>query len=127
MYNCKFEKRKRVNLDKNETAKRLKQLREENNYSIRDIQNYLNLESSQSVYNWEKAESKSLPKIDHAILLADLYHVHIDELIVFELIKEDITEVMENVSQYSNDAKETEVSKGNFISLEEYLENQDEE
>lgn len=127
MYNCKFDKRNRIRINKDETAKRLKQLREENNYSIRDIQNYMNLQSSQSVYNWEKADSKSLPKIEHAILLADLYHVHIDELIVFELIKEDITEVMENVSPYSNDAKETEVSKGNFISLEEYLENQDKE
>lgn len=127
MYNCKFDKRNRIRINKDETAKRLRQLREENNYSIRDIQNYMNLQSSQSVYNWEKADSKSLPKIEHAILLADLYHVHIDELIVFELIKEDITEVMENVSPYSNDAKETEVSKGNFISLEEYLENQDKE
>lgn len=96
MYKCYFSMRKRISINKSETAKKLKQLREENNYSIRDIQNYLNIQSSQSIYNWETNDSNSLPSIEHAILLANLYHVHIDDLIVFELIDEEITDVKES-------------------------------
>lgn len=124
MYKCYFSMRKRISINKSETAKKLKQLREENNYSIRDIQNYLNIQSSQSIYNWETPDSKSLPSIEHAILLANLYHVHIDDLIVFELIDEEITDVKESGANYYIDSKDKSVFQINCIPLEEYLDNQ---
>ena len=68
------------------TSKNLKALRESLGIAVSEIQKMFGMENPQSVYNWENPERKTLPCIDNLVLLAEIYKVTLDELIV---IKED--------------------------------------
>ena len=73
-------------IDVTATSKNLKALREGRGITVSEIQNMFGMENPQSIYNWENPERKTLPCIDNLILLAKIYKVALDELIV---IKED--------------------------------------
>ena len=73
-------------IDVTATSKNLKSLREGRGISVSEIQNMFGMENPQSIYNWENPERKTLPCIDNLVLLAKIYKVTLDELIV---IKED--------------------------------------
>ena len=66
------------------TSKRLKALRESHNITVAQIQKLLGMENPQSIYTWENAEEKYLPRLDNLVTLAKLYKVSIDELIVIK-------------------------------------------
>ena len=68
------------------TSKNLKSLREGRGITVSEIQKMFGMENPQSIYNWENPERKTLPCIDNLVLLAEIYKVTLDELIV---IKED--------------------------------------
>ena len=68
------------------TSKNLKSLRERRSITVSEIQNMFGMENPQSIYNWENPGRKILPCIDNLVLLAEIYKVTLDELIV---IKED--------------------------------------
>lgn len=70
------------------TSQKLKNLRENNNISVAQIQKLLGMENPQSIYIWENPEKKYLPRIDNLITLAKLYKVTLDEIII---IKEEET------------------------------------
>ena len=63
-----------------ETGKRLKKLAQRNGYSVKDIQQYLGLSCPQPVYRWYKGII--LPSVDNLLRLSELYHVHMEELLV---------------------------------------------
>lgn len=73
-----------INMKK--TGERLRQLREEHGYRVKDIQNVVGLESPQSIYKWERGEN--LPTIDNAVILADFYGISLDDLFVRDELKE---------------------------------------
>ena len=73
-------------IDVSATSKNLKSLREKRDITVSEIQNMFGMENPQSIYNWENPERKTLPCIDNLVLLAEIYKVTLDELIV---IKED--------------------------------------
>lgn len=56
----------------------LKQQREKNGYTQQDVADHLFL-TRQTISSWE--QSKSYPDIEKLVLLSDLYHVTLDELI----------------------------------------------
>ena len=64
------------------TSQKLKNLRENNNISVAQIQKLLGMENPQSIYTWENPEKKYLPRIDNLIALAKLYKVTLDEIII---------------------------------------------
>lgn len=66
------------------TSKRLKELRESHNITVAQIQKLLGMENPQSIYTWENASEKYLPRLDNLVTLAKLYKVSIDELIVLK-------------------------------------------
>ena len=68
------------------TSKNLKSLRERRGITVSEIQNMFGMENPQSIYNWENPERKTLPCIDNLVLLAEIYKVALDEMIV---IRED--------------------------------------
>ncbi len=57
---------------------RLKQLRKENNYSQEYVAEQLNI-SRQAISHWENG--KAYPDIDNLVLLAELFHMTVDELL----------------------------------------------
>lgn len=64
---------------------RLKELRKKNRYSQEYVAEQLNI-SRQAISLWENG--KSYPDIDNLVLLAELYHVSVDELLRDE-VKQD--------------------------------------
>ena len=63
-----------------ETGKHLKKLAQRSGYSVKDIQQYLNLSCPQPVYRWYKGDI--LPSVDNLLRLSELYQVHMEELLV---------------------------------------------
>ena len=70
----------KTSIDMIETGKRLKKLAQKSGYSVKDIQKYLGLSCPQPVYRWYKGVI--LPSVDNLLRLSELYHVHMDELLV---------------------------------------------
>ena len=70
----------KTSIDIIETGKRLKKLAQRRGYSVKDIQQYLGLSCPQPVYRWYKGVI--LPSVDNLLRLSELYHVHMEELLV---------------------------------------------
>lgn len=64
------------------TGERIRRLRVDHGYRVRDLQKMIGLESPQSIYKWERGEN--LPSIDNAIILAWIYGISVDELFVLD-------------------------------------------
>lgn len=73
-----------VTIDVEETGKRIKSLMVKNDISVIDIQKRLNLSVSYGVYKW--IYGKCLPKIDHLVILADMFGVTVDDIVVVRSI-----------------------------------------
>lgn len=67
-------------VDRIETGKRIRKLREERGISVRELQDRMNLASHQSVYKWEL--SQSVPTIDNLLILCEIFDVEITDIIV---------------------------------------------
>ena len=66
-------------IDKKETGIRLRKLMDERDLSVRDIQEYLNLGSVQSVYHW--LNGISMPTVDNLYALSQLFQVTVDDML----------------------------------------------
>ena len=51
-------------------------------YSVKDIQHYLGLSCPQPVYRW--FNGTILPSVDNLLKLSELFHVHMEDLLVKE-------------------------------------------
>lgn len=69
-----------INVDA--TGKQLKSIRKEHNFSVQDIQHQIGLISAQAIYKWERGQA--LPSLDNIVILAKLYEVTLDDLLVIE-------------------------------------------
>lgn len=87
-------------IDVKATSLRLKALREERNISVRSVQEIFSLEYPQAIYNWENPENKILPRLDNLVVLAKLYEVSIDDLIVIKIMRDDSLAVCEPRSPF---------------------------
>lgn len=70
----------KISIDMIETGKWLKELAQRRGYSVKDIQQYLGLSCPQPVYRWYKGVI--LPSVDNLLRLSELYHVHMEELLI---------------------------------------------
>ncbi len=62
------------------TASRIKELRHRSGFSVRELQTIFNFSSAEAIYCWEKG--KYLPKIDNLIVLAAVFGVTVDDIIM---------------------------------------------
>ena len=83
------------------TSKRLKELRESHNITVAQIQKLLGMENPQSIYTWENANEKYLPRLDNLVALAKLYNVSLDELIVIKTEKSDALPIKRPTPPYA--------------------------
>lgn len=67
-------------LDMEATGKRIKALFKERNLKVRDIRQYLELESEQAIYKWLRGES--LPSIDNLYAMSVLFGLTINDMLV---------------------------------------------
>lgn len=64
------------------TGKRLRNMRKENGIRVAAVCEYMGGISEQAVYKWERGAC--LPTIDNLLALSHLYHVHMEDLLVYE-------------------------------------------
>lgn len=65
-----------------ETGKNIDRLRKESNLSIRELAEILGFTTPQAVYKW--VHGKNLPTLDNIVILAHLFRVTINEILVTE-------------------------------------------
>lgn len=63
-----------------ETGKRIRMFRMEKNISVEQIRQYMQLESPQAIYKWEKG--KCFPQADNLLALAKLFEVDATDIMV---------------------------------------------
>lgn len=64
------------------TGENIVKLRKEAGLSVHDLQEAFGFRSPQAIYKWQNGSA--LPTIDNLIVLADLLHVRIDDILIVE-------------------------------------------
>lgn len=72
-------KRKYPVIDTVKTGKRIRTLMMEKGYTVKDLQRYLGLGTSQAIYHWFRG--KSMPTLDNLYALSELFRVPVDGLL----------------------------------------------
>lgn len=67
-------------IDMVKTGENIKKIREEQNVSVAEVQQFLGLSSPQAIYQWQKGIS--LPTVDHLCALSHLLDIPMDDIIV---------------------------------------------
>lgn len=67
-------------IDLIETGKNIRRIREASGISVREIQKILGFTNPQAIYKWQKGEC--LPSIDNLVIIASVFGVTIDEILV---------------------------------------------
>lgn len=62
------------------TGENIESLRKLNNLTVRDLQEKFGFETPQAIYKWQRGTT--IPTIDNLIILAYLFNVKIDDIIV---------------------------------------------
>ena len=73
-------------LDTTATGARIRELRKQNKLTVEQVRDYLGLESTQSIYKWQRGEC--MPTIDNLLVLSTLFQVRMEDILV---INNDIT------------------------------------
>ena len=66
-------------IDRKRTGVKLRRIMDERGLSVKDVQQYLELGSVQSVYHW--LNGLSMPTIDNLYALSELFHMPIDDMV----------------------------------------------
>ena len=69
-----------VSIDMCGTGNQIALLRDQIGLTNQDIADYLGFTSRNTVYRWLHGET--LPTVDHFVMLSELFHVSVDDLIV---------------------------------------------
>lgn len=64
------------------TGDNIARLREEAGLTVKDLQNIFGFATPQAIYKWQ--HGTAMPTIDNLVVLAALFEVHIDEIIVLD-------------------------------------------
>ncbi|SHN56839.1 Helix-turn-helix domain-containing protein [Butyrivibrio hungatei DSM 14810] len=88
-------------IDRNRTGARIKYIMDNKGVTVKDVAEYFNFASVQSVYHW--IEGKSLPTLDNIYALSEMLSVPVDELLVGDrLVKYNFSknEYISRISSY---------------------------
>lgn len=72
-------------IDVEATASNIKTLRIKAGFTVKQIQTLFNFNSPQAIYSWENGSY--LPTIDNLIVLAAIYGVSVDDIIVTKTVE----------------------------------------
>ena len=62
------------------TGENIMRLRVQNGYSVKDIQDVFGFATPQAIYKWQ--HGTAMPTVDNLVVLAALFHVHMDDILV---------------------------------------------
>lgn len=68
-------------IDMKLTGKNIQKLREERRLTVNDVRRYINLDSPQAIYQWQRGIA--LPSVDHLLALSILFKVKMEDILVF--------------------------------------------
>ena len=71
-------------IDMKLTGKNIQKLREERGLTVNDVRRYMNLDSPQAIYQWQRGIA--LPSVDHLLALSLLFEVKMEDILVFGTI-----------------------------------------
>ena len=80
-------------LDLIETGKNITRLRKERGLSVKNLQQIFGFTTPQAIYKWQ--HGAALPTIDNLIVLAKVFQVRVDDIIVLTAAKDGKTTVLE--------------------------------
>jgi transcriptional regulator with XRE-family HTH domain len=69
-------------IDMAATGKNIERLRRERHITVRQLQETFDFNTPQSIYRWQWGET--LPDLANLLMLADIFHVSVEEIIVRE-------------------------------------------
>lgn len=72
--------KKYAKLNMQQTGQNLRTLMKKHGYTVRDLQRYLKLATTQSIYHW--FEGRNMPSVDNLYALSELFHVPVDAILV---------------------------------------------
>ena len=70
----------RISLEK--TGLNIIKLMDDNNITVKQLQEIMGFENPQAIYKWRRGEC--LPTIDNLIILANIFNVKVDSLLVLD-------------------------------------------
>lgn len=70
------------NIDMISTGQNIMRLREQNNLSVKELQDIFGFATPQAIYKWQ--QGATLPSIDNLVMLAKVFHVHIEDILVMQ-------------------------------------------
>ena len=91
---------KRTVVDIPATSRLLKDLRNKNGYSVKQLQEIFGFETPVAIYAWENEKSKNIPCIENFDILSKLYKCHVEDLYVLKQIDFSDLQVRENTPEY---------------------------
>lgn len=65
------------------TGQNIIYLRQQMGLSVRDLQDIFGFTTPQAIYKWQ--HGTAMPSIDNLVVLAAVFHVHVDDILVVEL------------------------------------------
>jgi len=71
-------------IDMVKTGQNIKKLRKEMGLSVRDLQVMFGFTTPQAIYKWQHGDC--MPSIDNLVVLAAIFQVHMEEIIVIDRI-----------------------------------------
>jgi len=87
-------------IDSQSTGSKIKEIRKEKGFSVRDIQSVFGFDYPQAVYAWE--QGKNIPTIDNLLVLSELFNVKIEEMVVSRKVEVEIVCSAETASKLCN-------------------------
>lgn len=69
-------------IEMKKTGQRIAALREESGLSVKDLQDIFGFATPQAIYKWQNG--KAMPTIDNLALLARVFNVKMEDIIVFK-------------------------------------------
>ena len=91
---------KRTVIDIPATSKLLKNLRIQNGYSVKQLQEIFGFETPVAVYAWENEKCKNIPCIENFDVLSKLYKCHVEDLYVLKQVEISDMKVHETIPEY---------------------------
>ena len=65
------------------TGQNIEKLRKEAGYSVKELQSIFGFGTPQAIYKWQHGEC--MPSIDNLVVLATIFQVHMEEIIVMKI------------------------------------------
>jgi len=70
----------KAEIDRIKTGENINKLRKARKFKVRDLQEYFDFSSSQTIYKWQ--QGATLPSVEHLCLLSRLFGVPMEEILV---------------------------------------------